>query len=216
MKDQTIDGKLLFAQNAITNATETPEINAPLTLFGYGEPRMTEGMLLYSKASEYQSKRKKEYGEQFAATDALHYTFNIANKTYIMYIKISRIAFKGDRGLAESLQMDGARKESISGWVRQAKAFYENALNTTSVLKALEQYGINGAKLKEGQKQVLEVESSYNAQLKEMGEAQTSTQVRDAAFDDLQDWMSDFIAIARIALEEEPQRLEALGIVKKS
>jgi hypothetical protein len=48
-----------------------------------------------------------------------------------------------------------------------------------------------------------------------MGEAQDATLRRDRAADALQEWYSDFIAIARIALEDNPQYLEMLGIVKK-
>lgn len=75
-------------------------------------------------------------------------------------------------------------------------------------------FGIDEAKLTAGQAAVKEVETRLAAQLKEKGEAQAATEARDKALEDLLDWMSDFVAIAKIALEDEPQQLEALGIVK--
>jgi len=42
------------------------------------------------------------------------------------------------------------------------------------------------------------------------------TQERDEAIDKLDDRLSDFIAIARVALEKKPQYLEKLGIVEPS
>jgi hypothetical protein len=68
----------------------------------------------------------------------------------------------------------------------------------------------------EGQTLVADVEAKLNSQLKEKGEAQTATQARDEAFDAMQEWMSDFIGIARIALEAQSQYLEMLGIVEPS
>ena len=38
----------------------------------------------------------------------------------------------------------------------------------------------------------------------------------DHALDIMEDWLSDFIAITRIALEDRPQLLEKMGIVEPS
>ena len=54
------------------------------------------------------------------------------------------------------------------------------------------------------------------AQDKERGEAQEATQLRDAKLDELDRWVSDYKAIATVALDELPQRLEQLGWVVAS
>lgn len=59
------------------------------------------------------------------------------------------------------------------------------------------------------------MKAKYLKQLKEMGEAQKATGVKNEAVDALKDWMSDFISVSRIALEDSPQELEILGIVVK-
>ncbi len=216
MKNQTLDSKLLFALNAITNAMNNEPIKASLAGYGYDETKLSTGLALYENAARLQDTQKKEYGEQFAATDALNLARVEANKLYMTHVKVARIALKGDRNAEESLQLKGMRKESLSGWLKQAKAFYANALSTESILASLANYGITRENLEEGKAKIDIVENSYNSQLKEKGEAQDATQKRDEAFDDLQDWMTDFIAIARIALAEQSQYLEALAIVEPS
>ena len=216
MRNQSIDSKLLFAQNAISNGQTNPEIIAALAVFGYDDAKMNIGEALYIKAAKLQVNQVKEYGEQFAATDALNLAKATTNKTYLVHVKIARIALRGDRGAAESLQLSGRRKESLSGWLKQAKALYTNALNTPAVLAALAKFGITKKNLSGAQAHVNDVEAKRNAQFKEKGEAQAATQLRDEAFDELQDWMSDYIAIARIALEDQSQYLEMLGIVEPS
>ena len=49
-----------------------------------------------------------------------------------------------------------------------------------------------------------EVSKAHRLQDMEVGEAQDATKQRDAKLDELNEWMSDFRAIARIAPEDHP------------
>ncbi len=131
-------------------------------------------------------------------------------------LKIARVAFKNNAGIITELALNGSRKESFSGWLLQAKQFYTNSLTNPIILKEFQQYGITKAKLEGFQAETNAVESASLAQEKEKGNAQNATKVRDKAINELSDWLSDFIAIARIALEAEPQLLESLGILERS
>ena len=213
MNQETIDGKLLFAKTALENAKNVKQVSENLVLFGYDGAKLDEGLALYSKTNELNQNQKKEYGEQYQATDALNVVRADLKAQYMRHLKIARIAMKNNRGAEESMQMGGRRKESLSGFLTQAAAFYTNALNDAAVQEALARFNVTKAALKDGKAKVEEVQASYNAQLKEMGEAQQATKDRDAALDELNEWMADFIAIVRIALEGQPQYLEVLGIV---
>lgn len=216
MKNNTIDAKLVSSQVAIANAMDNDAIKAPLAAFGYDEAKLQEGKALYEAAQTKHDQQKKEYGEQYAATDAFEAAMNSANKDYMTHLKIARVALRDLRGAAEALQLEGRRKKTYAGWLKQAGIFYTNALADEETKTALAKFGIDEAKLTAGKAAVQEVADKQAAQFKEKGEAQAATAARDEALEGLLDWMSDFVAIARIALENDPQLLEMLGIVEPS
>ena len=214
--DQSIDSFLNQAQVAIDNALATPQVQAYLTEFGYTPERIQEGKMLYEKALAAQQRQKAEYGEQVGATATLNEAWSTAKKSYMRLVKIARIAFKRNVGVAIKLDLNGDRKQSLLGWLLQAKQFYTNALGDPEVMNALGQYGMTSAKLEAAQAQMQAVEAADLAQEKEKGEAQSATKMRDGAIDVLDDWLDDFVAIARVALEEDPQLLETMGILERS
>ena len=167
-------------------------------------------------ANQLQQVQQKEYGDQFEATGDLKKKWENADAEYIRFVKVARIALKSDHALYQKLDLDGPRKRTLSGWLAQAKQFYINALADPIVLEKMAAYGMTQAKFEAGKTLLEETETANAAQEKEKGEAQQATLERDKAVDNLEEWLSDFIAIARIALEEKPQLLEKLGIVEPS
>ena len=216
LKNNSIDSKLLVSRVAIENGQTNATIAALLADYGYDGTKMTEGQTLLEDAESKQATQKKEYGEQFDATDELDAAMSAANKTYMRHVKIARIAFKTDRGAQSALQLTGRRRQTYSGWLQQARVFYKNAIDDAAIKSELAGFGINGASLNSASNAVEEVGTKLAAQLKEKGEAQEATDTRDQALEALLDWRSDYFAIARIALEEEAQLLEVLGIVEPS
>lgn len=190
------------------------ELASPLAEYGYTEDKLKAGNALYKTAQELQNKQKKEYGDQYGATYELNVAKAGANATYMKHLKIARVVFGRNPGVSEALQLAGTRSRTFSGWLSQAKTLYANALEFARVLDALGEFGITKNKLQAAQVLITDCESKYNKQLKEKGEAQTATRVRDKALDTLDRWVSDFVAIFRIALESNPQYLEMLGIVE--
>ena len=211
-----IDTLLSDAQVAIDNTLNNPEILNAIKDFGYTSAKIQQGKALYNAAAAAQLAQTAEAGDQVAATATLNDAWEAARKSYMRFVKVARVALKNDAGASTQLDLKGDRKRSLSGWLAQATQFYNNALSNKSVLLALKEFGITEPKLKAGLNELKAVETANLAQEKEKGEAQAATQKRDAALDALQDWLSDYLAIAKIALEDNPQLLEGLGVLQRS
>lgn len=215
-KDFSIDTLLSDAQLAIDNALNNSTILGHLTDFGYTSAKIQQGKKLYSTAAAAQLAQQNEAGGQIAATTVVNDAWETAKKTYSRLLKVARVAFKRNSGVATQLDLAGTRKKSLSGWMAQANQFYKNALGDKGILLELKEFGITEQKLKAGLAELVVVEQANLVQEKEKGEAQAATQKRDAALDELQDWLSDYLAIAKVALEENPQLLEGMGILVRS
>jgi hypothetical protein len=210
-----IEDLIVKAGLAINNSLQNAELQPMLAEYGYTSEKLAEGKTLLDKTVALMAVHKKEYGEQYQTTGKLGEKSDEAYGPYMRFVKIARIAFAGEPGAWTALGLTGERKESYSGLLAQFNQFYTNLLHNQDWLAKMAGYGITTEKLIAGQTLVSAVEEAMNRQKTEMGEAQEATRLRDEAADALQEWYSDFIAIARIALEDKPQYLEMLGIVKK-
>ncbi|MGD1863446.1 MAG: hypothetical protein ACFB0D_02720 [Phormidesmis sp.] len=214
--NRSIDTFLSGARLAIDNSLNNPQILTAVKDFGYDTKRLNQGKALYNALAAAQLEKSSESGEQISASEAVQAQWETAKKSYLRLVKVARVALKKEGGAISQLALSGKRKESLSGWLSQANQFYQNALSSPAILKALKEFGITDKKLTAGLQEIKAVETANLAQEKEKGEAQAATQKRDAALDAMQDWLSDYRAIAKVALEEEPQLLEGLGVLQRS
>ncbi len=211
-----IDQFLLAAQVMTENALTDEVIKTALAGFGYSEEKLNAGKKLYEEAVALQNAQKKEYGDQIAATAELNDVWDQAHQQYIRTLKIARIAFNKNIKADKATMLFGRRKESLSGWLEQARAFYANLLGDAAFLTAMAEYGYTSEKLQEESTLIDQVIAKHLQQRKEMGEAQEATETRDSTLDKLAQWISDLRAVAKVALEDNPQQLEKLGILART
>lgn len=208
---RSIDERLLAAQVAIDNALGDADVLAALNVFGYDEARLNAGKALYEEAVALVNQQKVEYGDQFEATAAVRAAWEEADAAYMRTLKVARVALKGNQKARAAMMLAGTRKQSLSGWLEQATAFYTNLVGDADLMAAMANFGYDQAKLEAEGTLIQAVVDANLAQEKEKGEAQDATKQRDAKLDEMDEWMSDFKAIAQVALEENPQWLEKLG-----
>jgi len=210
-KHSSIAERLLAAQLAIDNALKIPKILDELTAYGYNAERISAGRKLYEEASELVTLQKKEYGEQYEATDEVNSAWETADEAYMNTLKIARIALRDNVSAQNALSLNGIRKNSLSGWLEQTDVFYRNLLADPDMIAAMGNFGYNKEKL-DAEKVLVDAVADANLiQEKEKGEALDATATRDAKIDEMDKWMADFKQIALIALADNPKWLEKLG-----
>ncbi|HEX3047109.1 MAG TPA: hypothetical protein VHY08_20315 [Bacillota bacterium] len=211
-----IDDFLLASNRMIENALANEPIKAAVGAYGFPQERLLAGRALYIEVEALHIAWRKEYGEKVQATAELNALWEEADKQYMMALKIARVALKSVPKSDIQLLLSGRRKQSLSGWLQQAKAFYTNIINNSDLKALMEQYGYPEDKLQRELDLCNQVGEKDFVQKKEAGEAQQATRFRDQKLDELSAWISDFRAVAKVALAQTPDYLEALGILARS
>ena len=208
---ESIANQLERSRSIINNCQTDPVLIAVLADFGYGTDQLNEGLALYNDAKQKEERTDIEYGEERKSYQNYATKRDELNKRYMRHIKLARIVLKDDLDGQVSLKLSGRRKYSFADFSTQVRSFYSNALLQEPIKLKLDRF-VKEADLQQGLNEITTVSNLYDTYLREQGEAQRATLERDDSIDRLQDWISDLIAVARIAFEDDPQQLEKLGI----
>lgn len=211
-------GELSFLESsriAIENA-EHPQIAPLLDEYDYNSEERARGLSIYSTAREAFDQKRAEH---FEASECYTH-FAEAEKTlikeYKKYRKRAKIAFKREPLSQDSLGIN--RKVPTVYLVRMEAItnFYTTLLNSDEMLVKISRFKCTEETIQEALDLLKEVKEKRSKYIKERGEAQNATKVKDKALELLQFWMDDFIDVAKLALENHPQLLEIMGIVVPS
>ena len=206
---------LLTADQVITNSLASPVIRQSVGEYGYDAARFQTGRDLLNTAQAFAGEQSGKKGDQLNATDSKDFAREAANDAYLPLFKVAKIAVKpaGDRS---KLKLDGDRERGYNDWLDQVGTFYEQALINSSILAALAEFNVTPEKLRAAQSLLEPVKTARTTQTTQIGSKQDATVAKNKALDDLEDWLSTYMAIAEIALAQHPQLLESLGKVVKS
>ena len=212
MPSRSIANRLESARLALTNALAESDLLNDLTQYGYDEARLQQGKGLYESAlSVWQSQQAKQ-SRRRAATAAYNRAEAAANRAYMRGVKLCRTLYRYDATTYRALGLAGNRDRTFAGKVAQMRLFYTTALGSPEILATLAEYGVSESQLQDDFALVTVLEAARSQREVESGAVQDATQSRRQALTSLDRWMRDFVAIARLALEEHPQRLEMLGL----
>ena len=193
------------------NVGNQSEIATIMAEFGFDEALITAGKALYTKTREAFDFNKKEDDE----TSETYINFTVARenlaKTYTLHRKKAKVIFRNDPNILNKLAITGSLPTSYIKWLEVVKKFYSVAIGNTAIETKLLRLKVTSTDLANAVAEIAALTSARAEYLREKGESQNSTKSKDKAFGEIDDWMSEFYAVAKIALEDKPQLLESLG-----
>jgi len=200
---------------ALENAETQSEIATVMAELGYDSAKITEGKTLLTETRSAYDFNKTEDDETSAASASFSNKKAELEEIFKMQRKKAKVIFRNDSLTADKLAISGEMPRTYIKWLEAAKKFYSVATTDTAIQTKLARLAITADSLTAGNTLITELEAARAEYLKEVGESQDATKAKDAAFAKMDDWMSEFYAVARIGLEDNPQLLEALGKVVK-
>lgn len=193
------------------NIKTQTELKTELAEYGYDDEEVGKGKLLYDKAlSEYQ-KNIKETQEETSAHHNFIKKLDELSNVFSTDRKKARIIFKDQNDVLINLRLKGRVSQSISSILDDMRVFYTSLQQNQDFLAALNRLKVNEEHVNTQLQKLTDVEKSYAEYIKEKGESQQATRDKNQAIKDIEKWVREFYAIAKIALEDKPQLLESVG-----
>ncbi|WP_075589966.1 hypothetical protein [Labilibacter marinus] len=203
-------------RNALGNVISISEIAEAMEELGYDELKIAEGKKIFNLAELSLMDAQKERKESSRAQKVFSQKFKELLKVYKLDRKKAKAEFMREASLLEFLGINHVVPLKYVQVMSEIKMYYSQLSDNADVLERLAKMKIDAERVNLAMGLIEEVEVNKLNCMKGKGESQDATQLKNNALDEIDDWMSEFYAVAAIALEDRPQLLEALGKVVKS
>jgi hypothetical protein len=207
---QSTAQQLNAAQLAITNSLADPEIKAAVAQYGYTTAKLNAGKALYDTALAAVNAQKSGKGDQKTATADLKAAEKDARDAYQAAAKVARATLSG-ADLA-TLGLAGKVPRDTAGFIQAAYTLFDNAANS----ELLADFGYDEARITAERAKIEAFDTANQAQEMAKGAAQQATQEQEAALAKMNEWVAQYLKIAKVALRGKKQLLEKIGVTART
>jgi len=205
--------ELLEQRRVLIFNSSKPEIATLLQSYGIDSTHLENGVNLYNSVITATENQRREQQEEGLAYDNLYVSKDDFATRYKKTFKIAKMASRTDANLQDRLKVNAPVERAIESWILQAIDFYNRLNNEPDFITVLNKYGITSETISQEKQIADNLRLLRNEAMSEKGQAQEATRVRDVELEKLDDYCYELKTIAKIALENQPQLLEELGIL---
>ncbi|HJZ46836.1 MAG TPA: hypothetical protein VKE41_06705 [Roseiflexaceae bacterium] len=216
VSNTTIAGQLNIARLAISNTLADAELQALVVVYGYTVDKMQAGKRLYDLAVAAVNAQAAAAGTQRQATAQARVAERAARASYQALAQVARALFVRNQAHRAALGLVGSAPQGTAAFLAAATMLFDNARDLAEIKAVLAGYGYDDARLEGERATIAAFDRANQTQVAAIGAAQQATRDRQAALDVLNEWLAQYLKIARIALRDKPQLIEKLGVLKRS
>lgn len=196
---------------------EDPIIKTRIEPFGYTTEKIEEGKALFGEVETLAENQRKQYGEQYTVSTQFIEKREEAEEIIYSLRKYGRFAFRNIPDADKILNLSKKMPQAFPDWLNTAKYFYERLLERQDWIATLAPFGVSPEDITNNLAALSELKDLQEERQRETGDAQRSTKIRDAKFDELKDWYVDLRNLSKVIFEDaDAQYLEKLGILVRS
>ena len=201
---------------ALENTLSNELISKTMAEFGYDDTLLSEGRNLLDETFHVYQVNKTEDQETREVSKRVNDLWDQIEDMYSLDRKKARVVFMDDPEIMRNLEIVGPEPQVVDKWLEMVGNFYTLLLENEKLKTRVARLKITPERCNEALVKIDEIFDSRRKYRDEIGESQNATQVKNEAFEKLDDWMKKFYATAKIAFEERPQLLESLSKTVKS
>lgn len=197
----------------IQNIVNSEELQKLFAAYGFPLRRIKEGETRLKTARELHQLREELAESQYDANQQWKGDFQRAKRSYQEYVTLVRMVYREQPDVLRKLRIHQAIPTTQQEWLDQARFFYTKAPAYIAPLE--ERFGLKPEEWSQALVEIHSLISAKHGRLQHKAHAQRATQQRDEALIELTNWIKELKYIARVALKDDPQLQEALGMVVK-
>jgi len=201
--------QLNAAQLAIANSLGDPEVKAAVAQFGYTTAKLNKGQQWYDAALAAVNAQKSGKGAQKDSTAQLRAALIDARDAYQALAKVAWAALSKEDQARLGL---GKEPRSTAAFIQAGYTLFDNAGDVA----ALADFGYDADRLAAERAKIEAYDQAHQTQKMAKGSAQQATQDQDAALAAMNDWVAQYVKIAKVALRGKKQLLEKIGVIART
>lgn len=193
---------------------EDPIIKTKIEPFGYTTEKLDEGKSLYEEVETLAEAQRVEYAELYTSSTLFIEKRHQAEDKLISMRKFSKYTFRKNPEAIKILKLNNQLPVNFSDWQETTKYFYQSLQQHPHWITLLAAFEVTADNITQYLTEINDLKTMQEVRQRETGDAQRSTLVRNAKFEELKIWYIDLRDLSKILFKDaDAQYLEKLGIM---